>query len=144
MFPIKRQKVILITFLVFFVAILGYASADVIFEPNYTHTTYIAATLDISGGTASSSGEMVPHSSPETRVVYILVVLERYEDGVWHVVKSWSNTAYNTMASAGGTWTVPAGYKYKTYVSGKIFTGEGVLLEHVTKNSPIVNYGAAN
>ncbi len=137
-----KIKRITVLFLVFVFAILSisFSSAEDEDGIRYSHFKSVSATLDISGGVASSYGSATPRISSETRMVTILVVLQKYDDGVWRIVKSWSATAYNTTASAGGTWSVPSGYQYRTYVSAKVYDGDGHLLEHVTKTSGIVYY----
>ncbi len=137
---INDNKIFAIILVIFFVSMLtfsAYAEEDLY---RYSHFLNINANLSINGGLASSSGSATPKPSTETRKVTILVVLQKYDDGVWRIVKSWSATAYNTSALAGGTWSVPSGYQYRTYVSAKVYDGDGHLLEHVTKTSGIVYY----
>ncbi|MBR3923306.1 MAG: hypothetical protein IKJ45_09335 [Kiritimatiellae bacterium] len=115
------------------------ASADISLEPQFTHTRRISATLSINGNSADCLGAGYPLPSDESRIVRVYVYLQRYESD-WVTIETWTDSAIDYTALAGGLKTVTQGYDYQVYVIGTISDAEGVLLELVTKTSSIVSY----
>lgn len=116
------------------------ASAGGEIIPYYTDTYSVRANLSFEGDVAVSSGSITPKKSNEVRKAVVNVFLQRKESGKWKTVQPWLGTNNNDRAEAGGRVTVSKGYDYRTYVVGRIYDAEGLLLERVTITSAIVHH----
>lgn len=62
------------------------------------------------------------------------------ENGKRKPVGSWIGSDFNERAEAGGRVTVSKGYDYRTYVVGRVYDANGLLLETVTVESAAVHH----
>ena len=135
----KRIAVaVLMLSLVLFLAMTMSASATEV-TPFYSYTSSVSAALQISGGTATCSGKIRAIST--TNNCSVTATLKRLVDGSWVTVSgaSWSDNGTGS-ASASGTKSVSSGYSYRVFVTGKVMSSSGTLLETVTAQSKIVEY----
>lgn len=97
---------------------IGEESADTPDSPmRYSLTTSITASLSISGGTAHAAGNVsAKYASAHCS---IKVKLQKKDsNGVWHTVKTWSNSG-TLGVSAGGDASVSSG-AYRTCVTATV------------------------
>lgn len=134
----RNAAIVLVLSLVLF---LGMAMSAIATEvtPFYTYTDTVSASLQISGGTATCTGKVRAIST--TNKCSVTATLKRLEGSSWVTVSgaSWSDTGTGS-ASASGTKSVSSGYSYRVFVTGKVMTPSGALLETVTAQSKIVAY----
>lgn len=116
------------------------ATAGGAISPYYTDTYSVRANLSFEGDVAVSSGSVTPKRSDEVRKAVVSVFLQRKENGKWKPVGSWIGSDFNERAEAGGRVTVSKGYDYRTYVVGRVYDANGLLLETVTVESATVHH----
>lgn len=96
-------------------------------ELMYTYINSVGAslTIDETLGIATCSGRVNAKSIVPVKVT---VRLQRYQDGSWKNVETWSETG-----TAGVTCTkyyaIYSGYSYRVYVTGYVYDSEGVIQE---------------
>lgn len=96
-------------------------------ELMYTYISRVSAglTIDETLGVATCSGSVDAKSVSSVKVT---VRLQRYEDGSWKNVQTWSETG-----TAGVTCTkyyaIYRGYSYRVYVTGYVYNAYGVVQE---------------
>lgn len=102
------------------------ATADEIM-PLYTYVNSVYARLQIneSTGIATCVGSV---NAKSILPVKVIVRLQRYQDGAWWTVKSWSETGTATVACT-NYYAIYSGYDYRVYVTGYVYNDEGVLQE---------------
>ena len=98
----------------------------------YDHTSFISAELSISWGKAHAYGEIDPIENNRTTIT---VRLQRKEDGSWTTIKTWTGQNNNGPCDAGGAVSISSGYLYRTYVTGKVYSSAGSVIETVNKYS---------
>ena len=113
--------------------------ADVIM-PRYTYVLDITMGFDIAGdGRSYCSTGVTLHSDNYTCSVEM--TLQRYEDGDWEDVKSWSTTGgQNTDIEK--FWYVASGYEYRTSNVVRVYNTNGRLVETITVESHTVDYNS--
>ena len=88
--------------------------------------------------TISASGQSSITSSADS--VELIVDLQRYKDGKWETIKTWSDKPEATFAAVYERYAIAKGYSYRLYLTVKAYQGNK-LLETATD---IYSYGAYN
>lgn len=125
---LKRTLIIIVlTFAIISMVVPAFAAAGNTIQPLYQNISsiYVGLAIDESAGTASSSGSVIAYYEVP---VEVLVQLQVYKNGQWKTLMSWSNPGIGSI-SAGGYWTVEAGYNYRTRVTGYICNDLGIPIE---------------
>ncbi|MPN35030.1 hypothetical protein SDC9_182524 [bioreactor metagenome] len=137
----KNKRTALTVFLLSLVLVLGMVMSASAAEvtPYYSYTDDVAASLRISGGQATCGGS-VSAMNPSNKCS-VTATLKRQEGSSWVTVSgaTWSGSGTGS-AFASGTKSVSSGYSYRVFVTGKVMTPSGTLLETVTVQSKIVAY----
>ena len=103
----------------------------------WTHTDFISAGLTIGNlGYATCSSSLEITNSTDTGTLYMK--LQRYSNGTWNDVYTWSTSGYDCL-TLGGNYYVTSGYQYRVHAIGYVFTG-GTLEEITTQDSKQVYY----
>lgn len=133
-----KVKVFLCTFLCFTLLAGGLAlaavnEADV--SPLYDYATYVQASLEISGGTATveSRAKAIGYDISTT------TCLQRKMDDRWVTIKTW-NRSGNSSAFLSETRALTQGYTYRSYVKVKIYDQDGNVIETAKKYSNSKKY----
>ena len=109
--------------------------------PQWSDVSTITSRMEVDKwgiATVSASGMASSTSSADT--VELIVDLQRYEDGNWNTIKSWSDKQNIQYASVYEKYAVAKGYSYRLYLTVKAYKGSK-LLETATD---IYYYGAYN
>jgi len=109
--------------------------------PQWTDVSTILSNMEVDKwGIAkiSASGKASTTSSADS--VEIIVDLQRYEDGNWNTIKSWSDKQNIQFAAVSERYAIAKGYSYRLYLTVKAYKGTK-LLETATD---IYYYGAYN
>lgn len=103
---------------------------DTIISPQYTYIDTLAANLTIDKNTGIASCRAYCYTTSNHNVE-IECSLQRYVGAIWTPLKTWtaSGTYY---ASIDQDWAVYKGYNYRIYVTYRIRTTAGALLESTT------------
>lgn len=115
--------------LVFLVSLTAPVSAATKDEEElmYTHisSVYACLTIDETLGIATCTGSVNAKNIVPAKVT---VRLQRYQDGSWQTIKSWSETG-TAVASSTNYYAIYRGYSYRVYVSGFVYSSEGAIQE---------------
>lgn len=98
----------------------------------YSYITMLSGGLSIdSNGLATCSGLVIPSKS--TTRTFLTVTLEKYNNGSWAVIESWTNSGSGIASiSKTGKQYVSRG-TYRVVVNAKVYdTSSGELLEDVS------------
>lgn len=106
--------------------------------PQYTYTSVIKSSINVSGKTATAAGSITP--KPYNRKTFVKVQLQKKENGSWMTIASWTESNDNGVSSVMGSKTLTKGNTYRTYTTGKVYDNSGNLLETVYKASSIYSY----
>lgn len=106
--------------------------------PQYTYTSVIKSSINVSGKTATAAGSITP--KPYNRKTFVKVQLQKKENGSWTTIASWTESNDNGVSSVMGSKTLTKGNTYRTYTTGKVYDNSGNLLETVYKASSIYSY----
>ena len=91
--------------------------------PFWSYTSSTVETLSISAsGTATGTAKLTGYQGTTTKVITYLY-LERYANGSWSTVQSWSQTDDSYRATLQGTYNVSKGYKYRVKASYYAYSG---------------------
>ena len=96
-------------------------------SPRYVNIMAFSASIGV-----NSSGKASCYSFVETantsHKIYLKIELQRYKDGYWTSIKSWtgSGTGEATMDKS---WYVTPGYYYRTAASATVYTSGGSYVE---------------
>lgn len=103
----------------------------------YTYINKISAglTIDETLGIATCTGKVDAKSIVPVKVT---VRLQRYQDGSWMNVATWSATG-TAGVTCKNNYAVYSGYTYRVYVAGFVYDSEGVLQEAASATKT-VNY----
>lgn len=99
-------------------------------SPRYVNIALFAASINV-----NDSGKASCHSYVETAnssyTIYLNNTLQRYKDGYWSNVKTWS-TSGTGDAELDKSWYVTSGYYYRTAATATVYTSGGSFVEAVT------------
>ena len=91
----------------------------------------------------NSSGKAACYSFVETAntsyTIYLNMGLQRYEDGYWTTVKSWSGSGTGEVTLDKSRY-VTSGYYYRTGATATVYTSSGSFVEAVTVYSQSYYY----
>jgi len=108
--------------------------------PRYTYVAEIIMGFDIAGdGKSYCSTGVTLHSNSYTCTLEM--TLQRYEDGDWEDVKTWS-TSGGQDVDIEKFWYVVSGYEYRTSNVVRVYNTNGHLVETVTVESHTVDYNS--
>jgi len=108
-----------------------------IIEPNFTNISYIKTDLNIdSSGLAHAQTTVIARNIDK---IIINMSLQSYENGSWRVVKSWSQTSFNTECVMYNTIYVSRGYNYRVLANVFVYQSSS-LLENSMCFSSIVTF----
>lgn len=103
----------------------------------WTHTDALSAGLTINtSGYTSCSATLEISNSTDTGT--LKMYLQRYVDGSWSNVTSWSTSGTVNLSLAGHNY-VTSGYSYRVHAIAYIYTS-GTLVETATQDSYTVYY----
>lgn len=134
----KRSLALLLTAIMLSVFVVtAFASVELL---RYSDIGKFHAFLSVSGGNALCNTLILPSSSGST--VKLTATLKKSTDGSnWSYVASWSTSGpYPSGASINQSVSVSSGYQYKLFVTGRVYSASGTLLETAYKNSSMVSY----
>ena len=135
----KKIVVILLTIMFLILTTNALAANDMI-SARYSAIEDFYVNLSVQSDKMVCKASLRPSSSSST--AGLTATLKRSINGqTWTNVASWSASGSNTSrASINKTVSVSRGYQYKLFVTGKIYSASGALLETAYKNSSIVAY----
>ena len=107
-------------------------------SPQYTYTSVIKSTINVSGSTASASGSITP--KPSNYRTFVKVELQKKENGSWTTIASWTKSNESGVSSVKGSKTLTKGITYRVYTTGKVYDSSGNLLETAYKASNTYSY----
>lgn len=98
--------------------------------PRYVNISVFTASVGVNGsGKASCYSNVITANS--TYTIYLNNVLQRYKDGYWTNVKSWSTSGTGDV-TLDKSWYVTSGYYYRTAATATVYTSGGSFVEAVT------------
>lgn len=101
--------------------------------PRYVNIALFTASCGV-----NSSGKAASYAFVETAnssyTIYLNMTLQRYEDGYWTNVKSWSSSGTGEVTMDKG-WYVLSGYYYRTAATATVYTSGGSFVEMVNTTS---------
>ena len=101
--------------------------------PRYVNIMYFNASCGV-----NSSGKASCYSFVETantsHTIYLGLALQRYKDGAWTTIKSWSSSGSGEV-EMDKSWYVTSGYYYRTAATATVYTSGGSFVESVTIHS---------
>jgi hypothetical protein len=119
-------------------ALAANAATDLIVQPYFTHINIATCGMDInSSGKASMSSTMIAYSSVDK--VRLKNYLQRYDNGSWTTIKSWSQTTEGTRAFWSKTYYVNSGYYYRLKTYFYTYNGS-TIIESTSATSSNVYY----
>lgn len=120
----------LVLLLTFFLAVPASAAEpaeEITVSPRFVDIRMMSASIDV-----NSSGKAACYSYVDTAnssyTIYINMSLQRYVDGGWSNVKTWS-TSGTGEAELDKSYYVSSGYYYRTAVAATIYTPGGSYVE---------------
>lgn len=119
-------------------AMTGVAYAEEGIMPCYAYVNSIKASLSVSSGTAKAVGNIIPSGDLKTSII---VRLQRESStGSWTTISTWTGSNEGGKSEAGGTKALTSGYNYRVYVTGKVYSSAGTVIETVEKYSTTKAY----
>lgn len=97
----------------------------------YVHLKNILIGLSISSNGLASLSSHANVSSGSSDTVYITMKLQRYSNGSWTTVKTWSGSG-TRACDVMGDWYVYHGYSYRNYTTVTVYTSSGSFVESVS------------
>ena len=97
----------------------------------YVHLNNILLGLSISSNGLASLSSCAYVSSGSSDTVYITMRLQRYSNGSWTTVKTWSGSG-TRVCDVMGEWYVYHGYSYRNYTTVTVYTSSGSFVESVS------------
>ena len=98
--------------------------------PRYVNIMYFNASINVNSSGKASCYSFV-ETANSTHTIYLNNVLQRYKDGYWTNVKSWSTSGTGAV-SLDKSWYVTPGYYYRTAATATVYTSGGSYVEAVT------------
>lgn len=99
-------------------------------SPRYVNIMAFSASIGV-----NSSGKASCYSFVETAnssyTIYLNITLQRYKDGYWTPVKTWSGSGTGEV-TMDKSWYVTSGYYYRTAASATVYTSGGSFVESQT------------
>lgn len=109
--------------------------------PQWSDVSTITSKMEVDRwGIASVSASGMASSTSSADTVEVIVDLQKYEDGNWNTIKSWSDKQNIQFAAVSGRYAIAKGYSYQLYITVKAYKGKK-LLESATDT---YYYGAYN
>lgn len=105
--------------------------SDAVMSPMYVYISNASCTMSISASGYADMDAYINSNSP-TDKIHISEYLQRYVDGSWQTVASWSQNYYSTSASWTKGYYVSSGYDYRLYCYFYCYYGD-YLLESTTR-----------
>lgn len=106
------------------------ASTGTTISPRYVNIIVFTSSIDI-----NSSGKATCNSYVQTanssHQIYLSITLQRYEDGSWKNVKTWSGYDIG-IAELTKSYYIVSGYCYRTAASATVYTSGGSYVESST------------
>ena len=107
-------------------------------SPRYVNIIGITASIGV-----NSSGKASCYSFVETAntsyTIYLVLGLQRYEDGYWTTIKEWSGSGTGEVSMDKSRY-VTSGYYYRTAASATVYTSGGSYVESTTLYSQSTYY----
>lgn len=129
---LKRVLCLLLAAVLLTSGISAFAS-DV--APYYTGTSSISSSLSIStAGKATCTGSIRLYSSYTANMT---VKLQRYTNGYWSTVQSWSGSGVSTISKS---YYVTSGYYYRVVTAASVYDSSGKYVEGPTMLSTTKYY----
>lgn len=95
--------------------------------PRYVNIHIFTASCGV-----NSSGKAASYAFVETAnssyTIYLNMGLQRYEDGYWKTIKTWSTSGTGEAEMDKG-WYVLSGYYYRTAATATVYTSGGTYVE---------------
>lgn len=82
--------------------------------PRYTYIKQVGAGLQIQNKTAYLYAECITYNKAN---ISVKVELQRYENGTWKTIKTYSNSANDTECVVSEEYAVTSGYDYRTNIT---------------------------
>ena len=133
-----RKKICRLIYLLLVLFIVNVAHADEGIVPYYAYTSSISASLSINGAVARAAGKITPENSLHTSITVRLQ--KESSSGAWSTISTWTGSNTSGKSEAGGTKVIASGYKYRVYVTGKVYNSAGSVIETVNKYSAVKSY----
>jgi len=102
-------------------------------SPRYVNIALFATSIDINDNGKASCHSYV-ETANSTYTIYLSIGLQRYKDGAWTTIKSWS-TSGTGDAELDKSYYVTSGYYYRTAATATVYTSGGSYVEMVTIHS---------
>lgn len=133
----KRRTISLIALVLLMASILvmpaSAAEETPTVTPRYVNIMGFNASISV-----NSSGKAACYSFVETAntsyTIYLSIALQRYKDGAWTTIKSWSGSGTGEV-EMDKSWYVTSGYYYRTSATATVYTSGGSFVESVTIRS---------
>lgn len=131
----KRNVLSLVALVLIFSCVLAIpaSAADVPVEeattvtPRFVNISLMSASIDV-----TSSGKALPYSyvktANSTYTIYLNMSLQRYVNGGWSDVKSWSTSGTGDVELDKSYYVTP-GYYYRTATAATVYTSGGSYVE---------------
>lgn len=129
----KVLSLILAFILIMACAVPAFAATvpeDTVVSPQYTYIKTLAANLTIDENTGVASCRAYCYAA-SNYTVEVECILQRYVGAIWTPLKTWTSSSAG-YASVDQDWAVYKGYNYRIYVTYRIRTTAGALLESTT------------
>lgn len=108
-----------------------------IVTPNFTNISYVKTDLNI--GIDSVAKAQTTVMARNVDKIVISMSLQRYENGIWKVLKSWSQTTYGTESVHFNTMAVSRGFSYRVVSNIDVFL-VNKLSESFVNTSEVIFY----
>lgn len=99
-------------------------------SPQYNYIDTLSAGLTIDENTGISNSNAYCYASGNYKVE-VECTLQRYVGAIWTPLKTWTDSG-TSFASIDQDWAVYKGYNYRIYVTFRVRTTAGALLESST------------
>ena len=132
------KKILLFSLTVALLTTSVAASGNSAVQPRHTYINTVSASLTVNETTGTATC-VATASAFTTPYVKVLCYLQRYQNGGWQTVKTWSNIDSIT-AVVDETWHVEYGYTYRVRVVGQALDSSYTILESVVQFSKTHDY----
>lgn len=135
----KRKFFSIISLILILASLLGLPVSAASPEEGATVTPrYVNIALMNASGSINSNDRAYCYSYVETAnstyTVYLTMSLQRYKDGEWSNIKTWTSSG-TQVAEMGKYHYVASGYYYRTGVTATVYTSGGSYVESATTYS---------
>lgn len=132
------KNILLIALVILLLTNSVVASGNSTVQPRYTYMNSVSASLTIN----ESKGEatcVAAATAWTCSSVKITCLLQRYQNGGWQTIKTWSDTD-SDIVTVDNTWIIEQGYKYRLRAVGYALDSSNTVLESVTQYSKTYDY----